>query len=137
MNASDLVALTFATLILLSSVLRRIALRGKRSNSRNPCLSLNQAWSVETDGCGEAVVFYGSARHRCPQLGVERAEHLKDSCRASALKQCGSFPRDGAAKGAAVECISSFFMNFKVQHSRAMQRHFFLKQGTAENRVTP
>ena len=118
-------------------MLRRIALRGKRSNSKNPVPVVNQAWSVGSDGCGEAVVFYGSARHRCPQLGVERAEHLKDSCRASALKQCGSFPMDGAARGAAVECISSFFMNFKVQHSRAIQMHFFLKQVTAQNRDTP
>lgn len=42
-------------------------------------------------------VFYGPARNRCPQLGVEIAQNLIDSCRASTLKPYGSLRKDGAA----------------------------------------
>ena len=73
-----------------------------------PCLSLNQAWSVGSDECREAVVFYSSGRHKCPQLGVERAEHLKDSCQASALKV--HFQRiELMEEFCRVTCSSSFF----------------------------
>ena len=118
-------------------MLRRIAFRGKRSNSENPVPVVDSGVVRWSDGCEEAVVFYGSARHRCPQLGVERAEHLKDSCRASALKQYGSFPRDGAARGS---CSGVHLLFFHELQGSAFARYtnaLFLKQGTAENRVAP
>ena len=65
-----------------------------------------------SDGCGEAVVFYGSSQYGYHRLGRgldDSAEHLIHSLLASAFEARRALQKDGAV-GELLSCCSSLFL---------------------------